>query len=164
MFVRPLDNPPESIDELLGPELSRALDRLDVLSRKVFAGKLPGERRSKRRGRSVEFDDYRAYVPGDDLRHIDWNVFARFDRFVIKLFKEDEDLAVRVLLDYYHQATLNSPATEASLFWRQRDDVTRASGRASAAAAASFEAHLPGVPGNYFLQPPKLASNGQHTM
>lgn len=90
---------PSSIDDLLGPALLARLDRLDVLSRKVFAGKMPGERRSKRRGRSVEFDDYRNYVAGDDLRHIDWNVFARLDRFFIKLFREDEDLSFHLVID-----------------------------------------------------------------
>lgn len=90
---------PSTIDELLPPDLLARLDRLDILSRKVFAGRLPGERRSKRRGRSVEFDDYRNYVPGDDLRHIDWNVFARLDKFFIKLFREDEDLSFHVVID-----------------------------------------------------------------
>jgi len=69
------------------------------MSRRVFAGRLPGERRSKRRGRSVEFDDYRDYTPGDDLRHLDWNVFARFEKFFIKLFREEEDLALHVVVD-----------------------------------------------------------------
>lgn len=77
----------------------RRLDRLDVLSRRVFAGKLQGERRSKRRGQSVEFDDYRPYVPGDDLRHIDWNVLARLDRFFLKLFREEQDLSLHLILD-----------------------------------------------------------------
>lgn len=90
---------PHTRDELISPELSGRLDRLDLRSRKVFHGTLPGERRSKRRGRSVEFDDYRTYVPGDDLRHIDWNVYARLDRLFIKLFREEEDLALHVLLD-----------------------------------------------------------------
>jgi len=90
---------PTSIDELIGPELLARLDRLDVLSRKVFSGKLPGERRSKKRGASVEFDDYRDYVAGDDLRHIDWNVYARLDRFFIKLFREEEDLALHLVVD-----------------------------------------------------------------
>jgi len=75
------------------------LERLDLLSRKVFAGKLPGERRSKRRGQSVEFDDYRQYTPGDDLRHIDWNVYARLDRMFIKLFLEEEDLGLHLAID-----------------------------------------------------------------
>lgn len=90
---------PKTVEDLLGPDLMQRLDRLDVLSRKVFAGKLPGERRSKKRGVSVEFDDFRNYVPGDDLRHIDWNVFARMDRFFIKVFREEEDLALHVVVD-----------------------------------------------------------------
>lgn len=91
--------PPRTLDELIEPGLAARLDRLDLLSRKILSGKLPGERRSKRRGRSVEFDDYRPYVPGDDLRHVDWNVFARFDRFFIKIFREEEDLALHVAVD-----------------------------------------------------------------
>lgn len=89
----------KSIEELIPSALASRLDRLDVLSRKVFAGKLQGERRSKQRGQSVEFEDYRLYVPGDDLRHIDWNVFARLDRFFIKIFLEEQDLGVHVALD-----------------------------------------------------------------
>lgn len=90
---------PTTIEELLGRDLAARLDRLDVLTTKMFAGKLPGERRSKRRGRSVEFDDFRDYIPGDDLRHIDWNVLARLDKLFIKLFREDEDLSVHLFVD-----------------------------------------------------------------
>jgi uncharacterized protein (DUF58 family) len=79
--------------------LAGRLDRLDLLSRKLLAGKMPGERRSKRRGRSVEFDDFRNYVAGDDLRHIDWNIFARLDRLFVKLFREEEDLALHLIVD-----------------------------------------------------------------
>jgi len=92
-------NPPVSIAELLPVELAARLDTVDVISRKVLAGRLQGERRGKRRGRSVEFDDYREYVPGDDLRHIDWNVLARLDKFFIKLFQEEEDLSLDLLVD-----------------------------------------------------------------
>ena len=99
MLIRPERNLPRSLDDLLGPGLAKRLDRLDVISRKVFAGRLPGERRSKRRGESVEFDDYRDYTPGDDLRRLDWNVFARFDRFFVKLFRAEEDLGLHLLLD-----------------------------------------------------------------
>ncbi len=99
MLIRPERNLPQTIDELLGPALAKRLDRLDILSRKVFAGRLPGERRSKRRGESVEFDDYRDYTPGDDLRRLDWNAFARFDRFFIKLFRAEEDLGLHLLID-----------------------------------------------------------------
>ena len=99
MLVSPISKPPRSLDELLPPALAAKIDRLDVFSRKVFAGKLPGERRSKRRGRSVEFDDFRNYAIGDDLRHIDWNIYARFDRLVVKLFREEEDMGVHIIVD-----------------------------------------------------------------
>lgn len=75
------------------------LDRLDLRTRKMFPGKLQGERRSKRRGQSVEFEDYRNYVAGDDLRFIDWNVYARLDRLFIKIFLEEEDLALNLTID-----------------------------------------------------------------
>lgn len=99
MLYRQSIHRPATLDDLIGPGLAAKLDRLDVLSRKIFAGKLPGERRSKRRGRSVEFDDFRNYTPGDDLRHIDWNVYARLDRLFIKLFREEEDLCVSLAID-----------------------------------------------------------------
>lgn len=99
MLAQPQFRPPQSIDELISPQLCAALDRLDLTSRRLFAGKLQGERRSKARGRSVEFEDYRQYVPGDDLRHVDWNVFARLDRFFIKIFLEEQDLALHVAID-----------------------------------------------------------------
>ncbi len=99
MLLSPLNNPPRTIDELLDPALSASLDRLDIQSRRVFAGTLPGQRRSKRRGKSVEFDDFRQYTPGDDLRHIDWNVFARLDRLVLKLFRAEEDLCLFLGVD-----------------------------------------------------------------
>lgn len=99
MLASPATRRPTTIDELLPPQLAAALDSVDVVSRRVFPGKLQGERRSKARGRSVEFEDFRPYVPGDDLRHVDWNVFARLDRFFIKIFQEEQDLAVHVVLD-----------------------------------------------------------------
>ena len=72
-------------DLLLDPGFMARLDQLDLISRKLLAGKMKGERRSKRRGQSVEFADYRNYVVGDDLRFIDWNIYARLDR----LFQEE---------------------------------------------------------------------------
>lgn len=99
MIAGTLAHPPTTVAELIPPELAARLDSLDILSRKLLSGKLQGERRSKRRGRSVEFDDYREYVAGDDPRHIDWNVLARLDRFFIKIFQEEEDLALHLVLD-----------------------------------------------------------------
>ena len=77
----------------------RKLDRLAILSRRALAGQLQGERRSPKRGQSVEFADFRPYAPGDDFRRIDWNAYARLERFFIKLFVEEEDLTVHLLLD-----------------------------------------------------------------
>jgi uncharacterized protein (DUF58 family) len=86
-------------DVLLTPELMMQLERLELVSRKIFRGRLKGERRSTRKGQSVEFADFRSYVPGDDLRFIDWNTYARLDRLFLKLFFEEEDLHFYALLD-----------------------------------------------------------------
>jgi uncharacterized protein (DUF58 family) len=86
-------------DQLLSPEFMAKLEQLEILSRKIFVGRLKGERRSKRRGESVEFADYRNYVVGDDLRFLDWNIYARLEKLLLKLFMEEEDLNVTVLVD-----------------------------------------------------------------
>ncbi len=86
-------------DDLLDADFLARLERLEFVSRKIFAGKMRGERRSKRRGESVEFADYRQYVVGDDLRFLDWNILARLDRLFLKLYLEEEDLHVGLLLD-----------------------------------------------------------------
>lgn len=99
MLVAGKPQPEPDLRRLLGAELLARLERLDVRTARVFPGKMPGERRSKRRGRGVEFADYRDYAPGDDIRFVDWNAYARFDRLFIKLFHEDEDLALRLCLD-----------------------------------------------------------------
>jgi len=75
------------------------LERLSLVARHVRAGRVVGERRSTKRGASVEFADYRDYTRGDDLRRVDWNIYARLERPFVKLFEEEEDLAVHVLLD-----------------------------------------------------------------
>lgn len=77
----------------------RKLNQLTLVASRVRAGAVKGERRSSRRGSSVEFADYRNYAPGDDLRRLDWNIYARLERPFIKLFEEEEDLAVYILLD-----------------------------------------------------------------
>src|SRR6201995_2276702 len=94
---------------LLSPQFMARLDQLDITSRKLLAGKMKGERRSKRRGQSVEFADYRNYVIGDDLRFIDWNVYARLDKMFLKLFLEEEDLALYVLLDVSKSCDFGNP-------------------------------------------------------
>ena len=80
-------------------EFLAQLERLALLSRRVFRGRVRGERRSPRRGHSVEFCDYRAYGVGDDLRYVDWNIYGRLDRLHVKLFVDEEDLCLHLLLD-----------------------------------------------------------------
>ncbi len=77
----------------------RKLDRLALVAAQVRAGQIKGERRSTKRGTSIEFADYRDYTRGDDLRRVDWNVYARLERPFIKLLEEEEDLAVHLLVD-----------------------------------------------------------------
>ena len=86
-------------ESLLSPELLAQLERMELVSRKIFRGRMKGERRSKRKGQSVEFADFRNYVPGDDLRFIDWNLYARLDKLFLKLFLEEEDLHFYALID-----------------------------------------------------------------
>jgi len=87
------------MDELASPAEIARVAPLDLASRRVFAGKLKGERRSKKRGESVEFADHRPYVIGDDPRHLDWNLFARLEVLFLKLFLEEEDLSLHVVID-----------------------------------------------------------------
>src|SRR6187551_1763332 len=89
----------ESNSPLLSPQLLAQLERLELVSRKIFRGRMKGERKSKRKGQSVEFADFRQYVPGNDLRFIDWNLFARLERLYLKLFLEEEDLHFYALID-----------------------------------------------------------------
>ena len=85
--------------ELLSTDFLTQLERLTLLSRRSFRGRVKGERRSPRKGISVEFSDYRQYGVGDDLRYVDWNVYARLDRLYLKLFVDEEDLCVHLLVD-----------------------------------------------------------------
>src|SRR5437868_4428252 len=84
---------------LLDPQFLHRLEQLELVSRKMFLGRMKGERRSKRKGQSVEFADYRNYVKDGDLRFLDWNLYARLDRLFIRLFMEEEDLHFYVLID-----------------------------------------------------------------
>jgi uncharacterized protein (DUF58 family) len=95
-------------EPLLDPSFLRKLDNLSILTRKAMAGEMQGERRSPRRGASVEFADFRPYASGDDIRQIDWNLYARAERFYLKLFVAEEELSVHLLVD-----------TSASMDWGQ---------------------------------------------
>jgi uncharacterized protein (DUF58 family) len=75
------------------------LEKLSIVSRRMAFGLGKGERRSPRKGSGVEFRDYRPYIVGDDLRYVDWNIYSRLGRMVLKLFVEEEDLCVHLLVD-----------------------------------------------------------------
>src|SRR6476619_6339088 len=99
--------------QLFDADFMRKLERLSLVSRKLKSGRLKGERRSPKRGQSVEFADYRTYTHGDDLRRVDWNAYARMERLFIKLFQEEEDLTVHLLLD-----------ASKSMDWGDPQDIT----------------------------------------
>ena len=100
------------LTDLLDPVFMSRLDALDVLSRKILQGKLQGERRSKRRGQSVEFADHRPYVAGDDLRFVDWNVYGRLEQLFLKLFLEEQDLTVHIVADASASMSFGEPSKE----------------------------------------------------
>jgi uncharacterized protein (DUF58 family) len=90
-------------------EFLKKLEYLYIVSKKIFAGRIKAERRSTRRGVSVEFADYRNYAPGDDFRYIDWNAFARLDELLLKLYEEKEDLHIYFLVDTSRSMTYGEP-------------------------------------------------------
>ncbi|MEI6521274.1 MAG: DUF58 domain-containing protein, partial [bacterium] len=96
-------------DILLSADFIRKLQQLSVVINKSFAGKMRGERRSLRRGSSVEFADFRNYVFGDDLRYVDWNAYARLEKLFIKLFIEEDDVTIHLLLDTSSSMDFGTP-------------------------------------------------------
>jgi uncharacterized protein (DUF58 family) len=100
--------------------------RLNPLRRRT--GSLTGERRSVRRGRSVEFADYRNYTPGDDPRRVDWNIYARLERPYIKLFEDEEDLTTHILLDSSPSMQWQDEDEDGSHKWRRAAELAVALG------------------------------------
>jgi uncharacterized protein (DUF58 family) len=91
---------PSAVDPTVFDEaFLRQLERLMLVTRTAVHGGMKGIRRSSKRGQSVEFTDYRDYSLGDDLRALDWNVYARLEKLFIKLFVEEEDVTIHILLD-----------------------------------------------------------------
>jgi uncharacterized protein (DUF58 family) len=94
---------------LLTPELLRRLEQFQLLAARRAKSSLKGARRSRARGQSVEFADYRNYVAGDDFRHLDWNLYGRLDRLFLKLYEEERELPVRIFLDASESMTFGEP-------------------------------------------------------
>jgi uncharacterized protein (DUF58 family) len=97
-------------EPLLTPDFLRRLEALELVSRKARAGRMKGDRLSRRKGRGSEFADFRPYAAGDDLRFLDWSLFARLERLFLRLFLEEEDLHVHLLLDLSRSMAFGSPA------------------------------------------------------
>jgi uncharacterized protein (DUF58 family) len=91
--------PSRTDDDLFDDEFQRKLDYLAMVSRRVFTGAMRAERRTKKTGSGVEFADHRDYAPGDDFRYLDWHAYQRFDRLLIRLYEEEEDLSIYFIVD-----------------------------------------------------------------
>lgn len=94
---------------LLTPDLLRRLEQFQLLAARRAKSSLKGERRSRARGQSVEFADHRPYVPGDDFRYLDWNLYGRLDRLFLKLYEEERELPVTVFLDASESMAFGEP-------------------------------------------------------
>jgi uncharacterized protein (DUF58 family) len=90
---------PQSGDDLFDEEFQRRLEYLAMVSKRVFTGAMKAERRTKRTGAGIEFADHRDYTPGDDFRYLDFNAYQRFDRLLLRLFEEEEDLSIYFIVD-----------------------------------------------------------------
>ncbi len=122
-------------EPLLDEDFLARCGRLALISRRIVRGKLRGEKRSRRRGMSTEFADHRDYVAGDDLRHLDWNIYGRLEKLFIKLFEEEEERSVVLLLDASGSMACGEPDK-----WRHARQVTAALG--AIALASGDRVHL----------------------
>ncbi len=100
---------PSSEGDLFDEEFQRRLDVLAIVARRIFAGRTRAERRSKKTGSGIEFADHRQYTPGDDFRYLDWNVYQRHGKLLLRLFEEEEDLSVYILVDTSRSMGFGAP-------------------------------------------------------
>src|SRR6188768_2692580 len=85
--------------ELFDDDFQKKLESLAIVSRRVFGGRMRADRRSKKKGSGVEFADHRDYTAGDDFRSVDWSVYQRFGRLLVRLYEEEEDLSIYLIVD-----------------------------------------------------------------
>jgi uncharacterized protein (DUF58 family) len=95
---------------LFDSEFLKKIEYLSIVSRRVFRGSLLAQRRTMQFGSGLEFADHREYTAGDDLRYLDWNVYARHGDLLLKRFQEEEDLHVYFLLDCSRSMGFGEPA------------------------------------------------------
>ncbi len=134
-------------EPLLTPELLRRLEQFQLLAARRAKSSAKGERRSRARGQSVEFADYRTYVHGDDFRYLDWNLYGRLERLFLKLYEEERELPVRIFLDASESMTFGEP---------RKFDFAR-----QVAAAIGYVA-LSGFDRVSVIPFPDLANDGKH--
>lgn len=137
---------------LFTDEFLRAADRLRLVARQVPPAGRRAEQRSADRGPGMEFRDFRAYVPGDDLRRIDWNIYRRSGRLFLRLFEEPEDLAVYILLDVSDSMFFEAPP---------RADAARQVAGLLAAVAVGQLDRVTLHPFGADLRPPLVAGTGR---
>jgi uncharacterized protein (DUF58 family) len=95
--------------DLFDEAFLKKLEYLHLVSRKTFAGRTRAERRSRKVGSGIEFADHRRYSIGDDFRYIDWNVYGRIDKLLLRLFEEEEDLHIYFLVDCSRSMLVGAP-------------------------------------------------------
>src|SRR2546427_3635472 len=91
-------------------EFMKKLEYLNIISKRLFPGQLRADRRTRTRGTGLEFADYRAYVAGDDFRHLDWKAYLRLNRLILKLFEEEADLPIYFFLDSSQSMSCRDPS------------------------------------------------------
>ena len=97
---------------LFDSEFLKRLEYLSLVSKRMFRGQLLAQRRTKQMGGGIEFADHREYSHGDDLRYLDWNVYARYGDLLLKRFQEEQDLHVYILLDASPSMNVGQPSTK----------------------------------------------------
>ncbi len=102
-------NPAADRSGLFDERFLKTLEHLHMVSRKVFSGNLRAERRTRKVGSGIEFADHRTSARGDDFRYIDWNLYGRLDKLLLRLFEEEEDLAIYILIDVSDSMSIGSP-------------------------------------------------------
>ncbi len=100
---------PARDDDLFDEEMQRRLEVLALVARRIYRGRQRAERRTRKTGAGIEFADHREYAPGDDFRYLDLNVYQRTGRLLIRLFEEEEDLSVYVIVDTSRSMEMGDP-------------------------------------------------------
>ncbi|MCA9034368.1 MAG: DUF58 domain-containing protein, partial [Planctomycetaceae bacterium] len=95
---------------LFPPDFLTRLEYLSIMSKRVFRGTLLAQRRTTQMGSGIEFSDHREYTAGDDLRYLDWNIYARHGDLLLKRFQEEQDLHVYLMLDCSRSMAFGQPA------------------------------------------------------